>query len=228
MGIGGVAVTASVEIFLLWVAFALTHMGLSSNAMRSKVVARTGEQAFMGLYSIVALAIFIPLVSIYFDNKHSGPLLWSIAGGPVLRWFMYIGMGFAFSLLVAGLVRPSPVSIAPGKSEVTGVLRVTRHPLFMAAGLYGVLHLLVVSVYLSDFAFFGGFPAFAIAGCHHQDQRKLQTLGDDFRDFHSKTAFFPGARGGLLAFVREQPIAIAVGIGVTVALRSFHGTLFGG
>jgi uncharacterized membrane protein len=218
---------ASIEIFLLWGAFALSHIGLSSDRLRPTLVAKLGERGFMGLYSLIALAIFIPLVSCYFDNKHSGPLLWAIDGTPGLRWLMYLGMAVAFSLAVAGIARPSPASIAPGKAEVTGVRRVTRHPLFMAVGLYGLLHLLVAPVHASELAFFGGFPVFAVMGCRHQDQRKLASGGPEFRTFYDNTAFLPGARGGVGLFVREQPIAVAVGVGVTVLLRMFHATLFG-
>jgi uncharacterized membrane protein len=220
--------SASVEILLLWAVFAATHMGLSSTRLRPRIVARIGEAAFMGIYSLVALAIFVPLVGCYFDHKHDGPLLWSLGGVPGLRALMYIGMGFALSLLVSGLARPSPASMAPGRAEVDGVLRVTRHPLFMAAGLYGVLHLLVARVNLSELMFFGGFTLFALAGCRHQDQRKLVTSGPEFRKFHDETSFLPGARGGLLLWLREQPIPVAIGIGLTILLRVQHTQLFGG
>jgi len=220
---------ASLAIFLLWVAFAATHMGLASTRLRPRIVEKIGERGYQGLYSLVALAIFIPLVACYFGHKHAGPRLWWAGDLPGAKLVVYIGMGFAFSLLVSGVVRPSPASLsAGGRVEVSGVLRVTRHPLFMAVGLYGVLHLLVVQVHLSDLAFFGGFPLFAIAGCRHQDLRKLASPGEDFRRFHAETAFLPGARGGLLAWIREQPIAIAIGIGLTVLVRQQHASWFGG
>jgi hypothetical protein len=41
---------------------------------------------------------------------------------------MFVGMGAAFALLVAGLVRPSPASVVPGAAEVRGIYHVTRHP----------------------------------------------------------------------------------------------------
>jgi uncharacterized membrane protein len=140
---------------------------------------------------------------------------------------MYAGMALALSMLVAALVRPSPAGLVPGKAEVTGVYRITRHPLFMAVGIYGLLHLLVARVNATELAFFAGFPLFAWAGCRHQDQRKLATAGEDFRRFHAATGFLPFTRPGALAGLREMGLPIAVGVALATGLRCFHGRLFG-
>ena len=211
-----------------WAAFAASHMALSSLHLRPRLVAKLGEGPYTVLYSVVALAIFVPLVSVYFGSKHTGPYLWSLAGVPGLRPLMLVGMGAALCLLVAGLLRPSPASVTPGRAEVEGVYHVTRHPVLMAIGLFGALHLLVVSVHATDLAFFAGFPLFTLLGARHQDRRKLATSGEDFRRFHDATPFLPFSRpSGVLAAVREQPRAIGVGIVLTVLLRWFHPTLFG-
>jgi uncharacterized membrane protein len=212
----------------LWVAFAASHMALSSQHWRPKWVAALGERAFLGLYSALALAIFVPLVGIYFRNKHAGPYLGTLAGMPGMRWFMYLGMGAAFALLVAGLARPSPAAVAPGSTEVRGIYHVTRHPVLMSFGLYGLLHLCVAAVNASELAFFAGFPVFVLIGTRHQDQRKLATGGADFRRFYDATAWLPFSRpAGVLAALREQPIPIAVGVALTVVVRWLHPALFG-
>jgi uncharacterized membrane protein len=212
----------------LWVAFGASHMALSSQRWRPRWVAALGERGFLGVYSAIALAIFVPLVAIYFRNKHAGPYLFTLSGVPGLRWFVYVGMGAAFALLVAGLVRPSPAAFAPGSTEVRGVYRVTRHPVLMSFGLYGLLHLCVAAVNASELAFFAGFPVFVLIGTRHQDQRKLATRGPDFRRFYDATPWLPFARpAGVLAALREQPIPIAVGVALTVVVRWFHPALFG-
>ena len=218
---------ATAAILLLWVAFAASHMGLSSGRLRPRLVARLGERGFSALYSLLALALFVPLVAVYFGNKHAGPLLWSLGGVPGLKWLMYAGMGLAFALAVSGLARPSPASLVPGKAEVIGVYRITRHPLFMGMGLFGLLHLLVVSVNASELVFFGGFPVFVLMACRHQDERKLASLGDAYRRFYEATPFLPGSRRGFLRGVSEQPIPMAIGIGVAAVIRHFHANLFG-
>ncbi|MGH0031202.1 MAG: NnrU family protein [Myxococcota bacterium] len=210
-----------------WLAFAATHMTLSSVRLRPRLVAALGERPFLGVYSLVALATFVPMVSVYFGNKHAGPALWYLGALPGMRWLVYLGMGVAFALVVAGNTRPSPASIAAGKPEPKGVLCVTRHPLFMGVGLFGLLHLLVVPVNAAELAFFGGFPLFAVVGCRHQDKRKLAAGDEGFRHFHAATPFLPSP-AGVPEALRSDAIPIAVGIAATVAVRWFHPQLFGG
>ena len=215
-------------IAALWLAFAGSHMMLSSRGLRPRIVSALGdERRFQGLYSAIALAIFVPLVAIYFRHKHEGPYLGSLAGVPGLRWLMYAGMAVAFALLVASLVRPSPASIVPGKAEVVGVFHVTRHPLLMSLGLFGLLHLCVAAVHATELAFFVGFPLFTVIGARHQDGRKL-AANPDFKRFYEATPFLPFSRpSGLLTAVREQPFPIAIGVALTAVVRWFHPALFG-
>ena len=219
---------AALWIAALWVAFAASHMALSSRNVRPKVIAALGDEfRFQGLYSLIALAIFVPLVTIYFRHKHEGPYLGSLAGVPGLRWLMFAGMGAAFALLVASLVRPSPASVVPGAAEVRGVYHVTRHPLLMSLGMFGVLHLCVAAVHATELAFFAGFPLFVVVGARHQDRRKLAS-NPDFKQFYEATPFLPFSRpSGVVDALREQPIPIALGIGLAVLVRWFHPTLFG-
>jgi uncharacterized membrane protein len=215
-------------IAALWVAFGASHLALSSRRWRPRIVAALGERTFQGLYSVLALAIFVPLVATYFRNKHAGPYLGTLSGVPGLRWLMFVGMGAAFALLVAGLVRPSPAAITPGSTEVRGIYHVTRHPVLMSFALYGVLHLCVVSVNAAELAFFAGFPLFVWIGARHQDQRKLASGGAEFRRFYDATPFAPFSRpAGVVAALREQPIPIAIGLALAAAVRWFHPALFG-
>ncbi len=56
-------------IVALWIAFAATHMGLSSLRLRPRLVSALGQRVFLALYSVIALAVFVPMVSLYFGNK---------------------------------------------------------------------------------------------------------------------------------------------------------------
>ena len=216
-------------IAALWIAFAGSHMLLSSRSWRPRIIAALGdERRFQGLYSLVALGIFVPLVAIYFRHKHEGPYLGRLIETPGLRWLMFIGMGAAFAMAVAGLARPSPASVVPGSTAVRGIYHVTRHPVLMALGLYGLLHLGVVAVNATELAFFAGFPLFVAVGARHQDQRKLAGGNPEFKRFYEATPFLPFSRpSGVLAALREQPIPIAIGVAITVVLRWFHPVLFG-
>jgi uncharacterized membrane protein len=216
-----------VAIVVLWIAFAVTHMGLSSLSLRPRLLERLGERGFQGVYSLVALALFVPLVWVYASHKHAGPELWSLGDLPGVQGIVSLGMVVALVLAVAGLLTPSPVSMLPGKTEVKGIFRITRHPLFMGMGIFGLMHLLGAEVHAGELAFFGGFVLFPLLGCRHQDQRKLVTAGEEFRRFHEQTPFLPFTGPGSLQGLKEMPLAIVVGIVATAILRYFHPTLFG-
>lgn len=220
--------SATALIVMLWVAFAVTHVGLSSLPVRQRLVNGIGAAAFQGLYSVVALAIFVPLVWTYFAHKHAGPLLWSIPIGTPLRWGIYAGMALAFILMVSGLVRPSLANMVPGDPTPRGAQRLTRHPLFMGLGLFGLLHL-IPNGNAADVAFFGGFPAFAILGCWHQDLRKLAVGPPEYPAFHRGTPFLPFTGRETALGLRELgPAVILGGVGITWLVRYFHPTWFGG
>jgi len=221
-------VAPEVQIALLWLGFAATHMVLSSLPVRRWLVGRIGERPFQGLYSLIALAIFIPLVGIYFDHRHAGPWLWVVPRGPALRWPIYAGMTLAFVLLVSSFVRPSPAAVVPGDPRPYGAFRLTRHPLLMALALFGALHLLPNGS-AADVAFFGGFVAFVLVGAWHQDRRKLALGVPGFRDFHAATPFLPFTGRETLRGLRElSPAVVVAGIAVTALVRWFHGSWFGG
>jgi uncharacterized membrane protein len=143
---------------------------------------------------------------------------------------MYVGMGTALALLVGGMVTQSPAMQASsdGDAPVRGVLRITRHPVVMGMGLFGLVHLLAAQVHTAELAFFGGFPIWAVIGCRHQDERKIANLGAPYRAFAERTAFLPFARGGLVGALREAAIPIAAAVALAVVLRSFHQSWFGG
>jgi uncharacterized membrane protein len=203
-------------------------MALSSQRVRERLVRLLGTNAFLGIYSVIALALFVPVVRIYFANKHAGPLLWSIPVGQPVRLAIYLGMAVAFVLMFAGLVRPSPGSIVPGNPTPRGAFRLTRHPLFMGLGLFGLLHL-IPNGNAADAAFFAGFPLFALLGCWHQDRRKLVSGPAGFAGFYRETPFLPFTGAATLEGIRELgPIILLGGIGVTGLLRYCHPAWFGG
>jgi len=163
------------RIALLWAGFAVTHVGLSSLPVRTRLVARLGERAFQGVYSLVAFAFFIPLVTTFFGHKHDGRWLWVFTRGPALHWTLYVGMAIALVLVVASLVRPSPAGVVPGDPTPRGVYRITRHPLVMGLALFGALHVLPNGT-TADVAFFGGFVLFGLLLRRSQAFEPLQQL----------------------------------------------------
>jgi uncharacterized membrane protein len=215
-------------IAVLWLAFAATHMGLSSQTLRPRLVGAVGDAPFLGLYSLVALAVFVPMVSVYFGHQHAGPHLWYLGSGPLVRALMWVGMVTALALVIGGLIRQSPASMAGGAMEARGMLRVTRHPLFMGFGVFGLVHLIGANVNAAELVFFAGFPLFAVAGCHHQDRRKQASLGEPYQRFCAETSLLPFGRGGLAGALREAWLPAVLALAAAVGLRWVHPAWFGG
>ncbi len=202
-------------------------MLLSSVRVRPRLVGLLGEGGYAGLFSVVALALFVPLTWIYFDNKHAGTWLWTLPWGPAAQWGLYVLMGVAFVMMTASFTPTNPSMMGAGEGEAKGIFRITRHPLFMGIALFAALHLLR-NASTADVAFFGGLVVFSFAGSLHQDARKLATEVPGYRAFHEATVLVPFTRSGALRGVRElSPLAMGIGVAVTVVLRVFHGPLFG-
>jgi len=220
--------TPTSTIIVLWFAFAGSHLALSSTGIRGALVATLGEWPFRGLYSVIALALFVPLVDVYFAHKHAGPWLWMLPHTPALLAIVYVGTALAFVLAVAGLVQPSPAFVVPGAAEPRGVHLITRHPILMSFALLGLVHLLPNGS-TADVAFFGGFVLFSLVGAAHQDRRKLASGTPGFREFYEATPFLPFTGGSTLRGIRQVPVtAVAVGLLVTIGVRYFHSSWFGG
>ena len=211
----------------LWILFAVTHMGLSNRVWRPRLVAALGAQGFLGAYSLLAIVIFTALVWFYLEHRHQGPLLWTPSVGAARLWAIYVLQGVAWVLLVAGVLSPSPVALGgPEAGPPRGVHLLTRHPVFMGAGLFGALHLFVMG-FASDVAFWAGFPLFALIGCAHQDRRKLATEGEAYRAWHAGTPFLPFTGRETLRGLRElRWFAIAIGVALATGLRLLHAPLF--
>ena len=221
---------APVVVLALWLLFAGTHMALSSLRLRPRLVAAAGERAFLGLYSLVALAIFTALFWFYLDHRHQGALLWATPVGAAGRWAIYALQALAWTMIAAGLAQPSPVVMGLPEErrpkEPRGVQHLTRHPVFMGLGLFGALHL-VVNGFASDALFWAGFPIFALIGSAHQDRRKRVTLGEPYRAWCDATPFLPFTGRETARGLREMgPLPTAIGVALAIAFRLLHGPLF--
>lgn len=181
------------KVMLGWLVFGGSHTLLSHPPVRDRLVAGLGERGFLGLYSLVAFATFVPLCWVFFASRIATvvplPLLAPIPG---LHWLTMALMFVALMLIVLGVAKPSPLSqlMARGNVGATGALRITRHPLFMGVGLAGAAHLLVNPAPI-DRAFFGGMAVYALLGCAHQDWRKRRAGDPALARLFEETSFLP-------------------------------------
>lgn len=220
----------SIAVLLCWLGFGGSHMVLAAPDVRSPIIARVGARGFQALYSLVALATFILLVRTYWGHKHAGPQLWDLAAQPGVRLLAIVLAGIGVAVAVLAVAQPSPTGMRGASKQARGMTRITRHPLFMAIGLWGLAHILV-NGFFSDVIFFGGFVVFAVVGSAHQDARKRVTEGDGLGQFYGETSLLPfGAivtgRNHLALGEIPRPAAV-IGIVAAVLLYLLHSRLFG-
>ena len=96
--------SATATIAALWIVFTATHLGLASVRVEPGLRKRLGDSGFLGLYSVVALASFVPLCSVYFGNRHADGWLWQVSVGPGTRVALYLGMTVPFAMILGTLL----------------------------------------------------------------------------------------------------------------------------
>ena len=217
---------AAFWIAFWWGTFAGTHMVLSSLPLRTRLIARLGEKTFLGVYSLIAFAAFIPLVWVYLGNRHAGGVVWNLAAVPGVRPLAMLLAVLGIAMIVAGGLHPSPVLAGIKQTgRARGLTRITRHPLFMGFVLWALSHLLL-NGFVTDVLFFGGLLAFSLAGAAHQDARKRATEQERLGQFLAESSFWPfGAiiAGRNRVIWRELPwIALAIGAGAAVGIYALH------
>jgi uncharacterized membrane protein len=213
-----------------WLAFGGSHLVLSSAGIRRTLVRGIGAGPFAGLYSLVALATFVPIVWIYWQARHEGPLLWNLRAVPGATLVVIAIGALGFALMVASFVQPSAAGLDPrAVPRAHGITRVTRHPLFIGLGLWGFAHALI-NGFLSDVVFFGGFPLFALIGGAHQDARKQSEDRGRLDAFYRETSALPflaTITGRNRIVLHELPWgALGIGSAIAIVVYYLHPVLF--
>ena len=222
---------AVTTILFWWLAFGATHTLFSSRTLRPRLVSALGTGAFLGLYSLISFATFVPLVRAYLTNRHAGPFVLPLVNLPGAQQLAMLIALASFTCAIGGLVQPSALSVTGGGVvRAQGLGRVTRHPLFMSLGVWAAAHLLV-NGFASDVAFFGGFVLYTVIGCAHQDARKRATEGERLAAYFAETSLVPFAaiaQGRNRLVASELPwLALALGAVISVVLYLLHPMMFG-
>jgi uncharacterized membrane protein len=221
-------------VLFWWLMFGGTHIIGSSIPVRTFVIRRIGNLGFKGVYSLVALATFIPLCYFYFAHKHAGYLLYN--SGYSLQMLAQLFMLAALIILLQGLVSANPMTTyaelsSKSVSSAHGIQRITRHPQNLSFACFGLAHLLV-NPYVGDWIFFGGFIVYGIVSAMHQDRRQFATGSEEVKQFLADTSAIPFAaimkgkqRFGLAEYYPPALVAAAV---IFILLKLLHPVLFGG
>src|SRR5262249_22998851 len=133
--------TPVLEVALLWLLFAGTHVGLASRPIRRLLAGRLGEIGFAAVFSIVATVTFTMLVRFYAAHRFEGAPGPGLGSVPIIRGILMAAIVLGVVLASAGaFVFPSaPMALFHAQPiyPVRGLERITRHPFFVGTTLLG-------------------------------------------------------------------------------------------
>ncbi len=217
---------------LWWALFGGTHVVLTTEKVRTRLVRGLGETGFIVSYSALAIATFAGLVYYVAGHRLDDPHASFVTTIPPVGGALFALSVVGFSILVAGvLVYPGlPMSVFRHRTRpARGIEQVTRHPFFAGVALWAAAHALL-SVHPATFVFFLGFVVLSVVGGLHQDRRLIAKLGEPYRAYVASTSFWP-----FVAIVTkrqrvrwgEQPwLAYAIGLGASLGLNEVHEHIF--
>ena len=179
-------------LFLWALLFVAQHLGVTSTGLRNRLVGAMGEKAYLAVYSIVSIVVFVLLVRAY-NAATPTELLWPTAEW--LRWVPLLLMPVALLLVVGGLLarNPSTVGVVLDDAEevpVSGVMRITRHPVQSGILIWALSHLLANGD-LPSLLFFGALAVVSGWGMVLIDKRKQDVLGERWSTFREATSMVP-------------------------------------
>lgn len=174
---------------LYWIGIHL----LVAGPARGVVAARIGENGFRGLFSLLSLVGLVGLILAY----RAAPFmpLWA-----PMQWTTVLALPlvfFAFLLLILSLTADNATSVGgelnpPARLQVSGVTRITRHPMLWAFSLWAFAHLLT-NGHLAALLFFGSIMVVALNGMVSIDRKRRRALGPVWDDFAARTSRIPFA-----------------------------------
>jgi uncharacterized membrane protein len=181
------------SLVIAGVAFCGSHILLSSTRLRGSLRDQLGERGFLVVYSLTSLAIFAWFVAAY--SAAPTIVLW-----PRQKWTALVPvsvMPFAAILLVAGYSTRNPTAVGMERSAraddpAPGILRITRHPVLWAIGLWASSHV-IANGDLSSLVFFGSLAALALGGAVLIDRKKQLALGSNWSRLAEVTSNVPFA-----------------------------------
>ena len=206
--------------------FVVSHFVMSAGPVRSRLVSALGAGPFRGVYSAVSIGLLVWSIAAY--GAAPDMIVWH--PHMALRHIPLTVMAVAFILLVGGYTVPNPsaVVVFGTATETPGVLKITRHPVLWAVGVWGILHLFANGD-AATMMLAASMAVLAIGGAWHIERRRA--ADPDWQDLKAVSSFIPFA-GIITGRVRVTPGQVGwwrIGLGL-VAYAGFlwgHQDLFG-
>jgi len=212
--------------------FLISHIIPASPVVRRRLIGQLGEGLFIGLYSLMSLALFAWLIR----ETLAAPYVPIWPPAPWTWWVPLVLLPVALVLLGAGFVSPNPLSIAfvttPFDPARPGAVALSRHPILWGLGLWGLAHV-PPNGNLAALILFGGLGCFAFIGMVLVEARRRRSLGlQRWHALAAPTSLVPFAAllAGRARWPRDGRTLAGAGLGVAAAaflLAGGHLWLFG-
>lgn len=169
-----------------------THFTLS-HPLRAPMVRALGPIAFQGVYSLVSVAAMVWMYLAF--TAINAPTLPLWAGFDDASWLAASLFALLGMVLLAGSFLGNPGLPAPGaeeaaRQEPAGMLRVTRHPMMWGISLTAIGHLIAAPT-SRTLVVMTAVIVLALVGAHLQDRKKEALMGVAWRQWESKTSYWP-------------------------------------
>lgn len=180
------------QLVLAIAVFLLTHLVPALPRLRGGLVAALGRRAYLTAYSLLSLLVLAWVGHAFAAAPHVP--LWDHE--PRLAWVPAAAMFPALVLLLAGLMRPNPLSL--GRSAGydparPGILAVVRHPILWAMALWAAAHM-AANGDVAAWLLFAPLLALSLGGMAALDAKAKRRLGvAEWRRLAAPTSTWPFA-----------------------------------
>jgi uncharacterized membrane protein len=166
----------NLELPLAVICFLAPHTLPSIPGLRPWLIEKMGRAGYLSAYIALSAITFAWLIVAVLRAPYSG--LWALSPWQVYATLILVAL--ACVLFIAGLATPNPLSLSVRATGVDipgdSILRVTRHPLLWALGLWGLSHVLVNGD-VASVTLFGILAIFALGYIPLMDKRVQRARG---------------------------------------------------
>ncbi len=211
------------------VVFLGIHLLVSGTKLRDVIVAKIGENLYVGLFALSALGAIVWLCIAYNHAYASGDnrALYDLGQG--FRNCAIPVVAFAFALAVPGVLMSNPTSARQETANVRGVLRITRHPFLWGTAIWAGYHVLASGM-LASVIFFSTFLVLALLGTRAIDAKCRRRRGTEWQVLANQTSNIPFAAilAGRNCFVASEYFdwRFTVAVVEIAVFLFFHNYLF--
>lgn len=211
------------ELAFAFAAFFLTHSIPIRPPLRPWAVARLGHAGFGIAYSALSLGVLAWLIAA--AGRAPYVPLWDWA-----PWQNHVVLAVMLPVCVIlslAIARPNPFSFGGAQNDrfdpaSPGIVRLTRHPLLLALGIWSAAHILPNGD-LAHVILFGTFAGFAMLGGRLVDRRRQREMGQRWHDLRAALSECPAS----LSLTADTLLRLAAGLMLYAGLIWLHPLVIG-